>query len=196
MRDWGIRGARYETLVNEMLAKLQGGTAVEIAAGLTTMGPLLGFQALGDQKPAGPDAIWRSGDDLWYLFEAKTEEDTSKPISAQTVRQAETHQRWAERKLSWPTPRTSHTVLLVADNRELDEAARLVAGPISIVTLPQIRMLATKTAAAISDVRAKARALGDDALATMIAGDISVTRPRRPRTPRLSWSAILSPDAL
>jgi hypothetical protein len=169
LRDWGIRGARYDRLVNEMLANLQETGSTAVTAALTTLGALLGFQALGDQRPAGPDAIWRSGDDLWYLFEAKTDEETTKPISAQTVRQADTHKRWAERKLSWPTPRTSHTILLVADAREMDEAARLVAGEISIITLSQVRALAAKAAEAITDVRAKARALGDDALATMIA---------------------------
>jgi hypothetical protein len=169
LRDWGIRGARFDKLVNEMTANLQGTSAVEITGGLTSLGPLLGFQALGDQKPAGPDAIWRSGDDLWYLFEAKTDEDAAKPISAQAVRQANTHQVWAERKLSWPTPKVSRTIVVVADEREMDDAARLVVGDLSIVTLSEIRTLAAKAAEAITDVRAKARSLGDDALETLIA---------------------------
>jgi hypothetical protein len=59
--------------------------------GLFGLGQLLGFEAYRTAAPGGPDGIWLEGSRLWLVFEAKTEERSDTPISAEAVRQAETH---------------------------------------------------------------------------------------------------------
>lgn len=138
MAEVGLRGRRFEREAQTVLAGLTGREAVAFEMALARLGEYLGFES---ERPGGqgaPDGVWRDVDDLWVVFEAKTEGDPDLPISATDVRQANGHIEWVRTQRRWPEP--AHSVsALITDRSQAVEAAASVAG--RLMAVPQATIL-------------------------------------------------------
>jgi hypothetical protein len=155
----GVRGVRFERWLAAMRQKVASTDAANFEKGLRMLGQLLGFDTLQPSGEAAPDGAWRA-DDLWLVWEAKTAEKPNAPLSASTVRQAETHARWLERESDWSKPKRTLT-LIVSPRTNIDPAAATVAGEQRLVTSRLMRELADEAIGAYRDVRALAGGLDD-----------------------------------
>jgi hypothetical protein len=168
LRGLGVRGGRFEEHLRDTAAKLAVDSAGEFEDGLLRLGELLGFEAERPNGQADPDGAWRDGIVHWILFEAKTEERPDTPLSPSTVRQASTHERWVQSELEWETPEQVVTTI-VTHKTQIDSGAPPIAGDVRMVAPSVIRAAAARTFEAFREVRAAARGLSDDELASRIA---------------------------
>jgi hypothetical protein len=174
LRRLGIRGQGFERKVAEMERRLEQDGATEFELGLTELGELLGFHAERPVGTAPPDSAWRDGQQLWLLFEAKTEERPENPVSVSEARQAASHYDWVKAQLGWEEPARSLTAL-VSYKVTVDPAAAAVARETVLVKPTVIRRLGSRAIAMHREIRFRARAMSDVQLAATI-GDEFVVR--------------------
>lgn len=159
----GIRGLAFEKKFAEIEAQLKHDDATQFEIGLAVLGELLGFEAVRPDSDADPDSVWREGEKLWLLFEAKTEELATNRVSPREVRQALTHYEWVRNSLGWQEP--SHSVTAIISYKQtIDPAARTIAGELRLVPPRMVRGIAGRTFAVYRGIRAKARGLSHEQL--------------------------------
>jgi hypothetical protein len=168
LRELGIRGSRFETHLQKLDEKLGSDVAPAFEQGLELLGALLGFEALRPSGQAAPDSAWRDDSRLWLVFEAKTEERADVPLSADTVRQANTHQDWLANVEGWSSPDEAVTVI-IAHRTTAHEAAIPIAGELCLCSPEALRSIAQRTSDALRRVRAAARGMSDTQLAATVA---------------------------
>lgn len=168
LRRLGIRGRGFEDKVALILSQLAQSSATAYELGLLELGSLLGFEAARPNAEADPDVAWRDGAKLWLVFEAKTDESANRPLSADDVRQAETHTRWIERELGWEEPERA-VLAIVCPKTTVHSAAATIAGAQQLVHPDAVLEIARRAVAAARAVHAVARPLDDDALAEAFA---------------------------
>ena len=160
LRKLGIRGGRFDAHLSATAANLAVDTASGFEQGLRELGELLGFEAVRPSGQADPDSAWRAGDECWILFEAKTEERSDTPLSADTVRQASTHERWVANELQWDPP--AQILTIVVTHKELvHSAAAPIAGDVRMISPEALRDVGELAFEALREVRAAARGLAD-----------------------------------
>jgi hypothetical protein len=164
----GIRGSRFEAHLRQLEEKLGSDDASAFEQGLELFGALLGFEALRPSGQAAPDGAWRDDSHLWLVFEAKTEERADTPLSAETVRQAGTHQDWLANVEHWEAADVAVTVI-VAHKTSVHDAAVPIAGELCLCPPEVLRSIARRTFDALRHVRAAARGLSDAQLADRLA---------------------------
>jgi hypothetical protein len=143
--------------------------------GLRQLGELLGFEALRPDGQADPDGVWRDGLEQRILFEAKTEEKPENPLSAESVRQANTHHRWVENTYPWPSPAASLTIIVSAKEM-IHGAAAPIAGEVCVASPDVLRAIAARTAEALGVARAAARCLIDIGLSERITSEFAARK--------------------
>jgi hypothetical protein len=84
------------------------------------------------------------------------------------VRQASTHERWAQSQLEWE-PSEHVLTTIVTPKTQIDPAALPIAGEVRMAAPEGIRAVAGRTFEAVREVTAVARGLSDDELASSIA---------------------------
>lgn len=150
-----LRGRRFEQRMAEFLERINNDAATQFELGLQMLGELLGFESMRPNEQADPDGIWRDDDRQWLLFEAKTEVQPERPVSATEVRQVTTHRQWAVNRYGWPEPAHA-TTALITHQTQIDDQARAVAGDIYIVEPEVLRRVAERTVAVHREIRARA----------------------------------------
>lgn len=131
----------------------------------------------GQPGTAPPDGAWRDGDQLWLLFEAKTEEKAANPVSVDDARQAASHHDWVESQLEWETPAESLTSL-VTYKTTVHPAAAGVARDVALVDPTTIRGIAGRAITLHQEIRPRARGLLDEQLAAAVAREFQRQRLR------------------
>jgi Helicase C-terminal domain/Type III restriction enzyme, res subunit len=165
MRKLGIRGNKFSIRLAETEQLLASNKSTDFERGLLQLGEFLGFEAQRPPGDANPDGVWRDHEQVWIIFEAKTEQSPSIPLSADRIRQATTHKQWITNDIDWPNPTESLTVI-VSPGATVDPAAAKVAPSEMALVSPQtIQNIASRCFAALSEVRAKARGFTDEQLA-------------------------------
>jgi hypothetical protein len=167
LRKLGIRGGRFEAHLDATAAGLAVDAAPSFEQGLQQLGELLGFESIRPDGQADPDSAWRESDECWILFEAKTEERPDTSLSAETVRQASTHERWVENQLQWERPSQILTIV-VTHKENVHPAAAPIAGDVRMTSPEAVREVAELTFEALREVRAAARGLSDSEITSHI----------------------------
>jgi hypothetical protein len=147
----------------EFEARIGDDAATPFELGLQILGELLGFESVRPNERADPDGVWRDEDRQWILFEAKTEVQADKPISAEEIRQATTHRQWVLNQLGWDGPEQTATVI-VTRQQAADEDARAVAGEVFVVSPVEVRHIAERVVAVYRELRARALGLSEEQL--------------------------------
>ncbi len=168
LRGYSLRGRKFEQEMRELEHRVGGDEATPFELGLETLGKLLGFESVRRTDTAAPDTAWRDVDEIWFVFEAKTEEKPENAISATQVRQASTHPTWVRENLGWEEPGETINVL-VTYRDEVEPAAAKLAEQLRAVDPDVIRKLAAKAIELHREIRGRARGLGDEALAAQFA---------------------------
>jgi hypothetical protein len=163
-----LRGRRFERRIAEFLERINDDASTPFELGLQTLGELLGFESVRPNERADPDGIWRDEERQWLLFEAKTEVQAGRAVSAEDVRQATTHKQWAMNRYEWPEPATA-TTLLVTSQTDVDDDARVVAGDVYLVAPNVLRQIAERVAAVHREIRARAPGLSEEQLGAAFA---------------------------
>lgn len=164
LRKLGIRGVKFEQEMAEFQARLAADDAKPFEIALETLGRLLGFESVRRTETAAPDTSWRLENDIWFVFEAKTEESPENPISVGEVRQALTHPTWTAANLGWEEPPTVVNAIITY-KRTVDAAAARLSKDVYAIDPEIIRGIGERVVAVLRDIRGRARGLGEDALA-------------------------------
>jgi hypothetical protein len=172
MRSLGIRGGRFEEHLHRTADLLASDTASEFEEGLKLLGCLLGFEAVRPNGQADPDGAWRDSTTAWLIFEAKTEERADTPLSAETIRQAATHQDWIKNVQGWE-PADDAITIIVSPKTNVDDAAVPIAGELRLCAPEIVRGVGERTFDALRQARAAARGLSDEQLAASVAAAFS-----------------------
>jgi hypothetical protein len=168
LRGYSLRGTKFESEMLVLDRELASDDATPFELGLETLGKLLGFESVRRTDTAAPDCAWRDGNEIWFVFEAKTEEKPTNAISAKQVRQALTHPTWVRENLAWDEPgRTINA--LVTYKHDVDPAAAKLAQELLAVDPSVIRKLAAKAIEVHREIRGRARGLSEEALAAQFA---------------------------
>lgn len=112
--------------VTEMKDSLSQREARRYEQGLVTLGKLLGAESHKPPAEARADAVWRWSDEMWAAWEAKSEAKDENDISANDIRQANTHLRAASADLDEEIPPGSH-IFLVSGKSTVDDTVRALA---------------------------------------------------------------------
>lgn len=167
VRNLGIRGSRFEEYLEHLRELVGVNEASKFEAGIKILGELLGFEAVRPDGQADPDGAWRDDAQLWVITEAKTEERADTPLSADAVRQANTHESWVENVLEWERPARAMTII-VSDKSNVDAAAIPLAGELRMCNCETIRQIAARASDALRHARAAARGMTDPELALAV----------------------------
>lgn len=128
--------------VTEMKENLSQREAKRYEQGLVTLGRLLGADSHKPDEKARADAVWRWTDEMWAAWEAKSEAKDENDISADDIRQANTHLRAASKDLDEEVPPGSH-IFLVSGKSTVHDAARALAGDeLSFTLLEDVQQIA------------------------------------------------------
>jgi len=148
--------------VTEVLENLSQRRAARYEQGLVTLGKLLGADSHKPDEEARADAVWRWRDELWVAWEAKSEAKDENDVSADDIRQANTHLRAAANDLDEEVPPGSH-ILLVSGKSAVHDAARALAtDELSFCSLEQVQEIAEKVAGVWLDLQGRLLAETDD----------------------------------
>lgn len=157
LRRAGIRGSKFEQKVATLFELIGDDESGKFERGTKMLGRVLGLAAARPGKPAAPDGIWRDDSRTWFLWEAKSEESETNPISAQEVRQAVLHLEWSKQEYK-STPERSKSFIITYKTTVTPDAAQLASG-LYVISPDELRELAEKAVAVQRSVRAQARRL-------------------------------------
>lgn len=159
----GHVGSRFERRMVELRRLLAERESKPFEQGLEMLGLYLGFQVFRPPTSAraAPDSVWNVGRALFFVFEAKSDENPHKAIPPSDVRQAVLHTKWVRDHYGLP-PGIEVDPVLVTPQVSLDDAARPLADGLRIVPIDQIAALADDLASALRIVRTDVGASGEN----------------------------------
>ena len=139
------RARQLTRVVTEMKDNLSQREAGRYEKGLVTLGQLLGANSHKPTEEARADAVWRWADEVWAAWEAKSEAKDENDISADDIRQANTHLRAASKDLDEEVPPGSH--LFVSGKSTVHEAARALADELAFTLIDDVQQIAERVEA-------------------------------------------------
>jgi hypothetical protein len=132
----------------QMLEDVTNGTrstsAGKFERAVVELGRLLGAVSVKPAGEARADALWRWGDQLWIVWEAKSAQQADHPVDAASIRQANTHLRAAAADLDTTIPPGSLTVLCTPRTQLNSSVLPLAEDHLAIVDLEQVQALADR----------------------------------------------------
>jgi hypothetical protein len=132
--------------ITDMVDALKQTGASEYERGLVELGRLLGAISNKPTGEARADALWRWGDHLWMAWEAKSEVKEQNAVSADAIRQANTHLRAATADLDEELPPGSVNVLVTPQSAVDPSARALAADDLFLVSTADVSAIADNVA--------------------------------------------------
>ncbi len=175
MRRVNTRRRRFDEVLALMRQNVGERDATRFHQGLETLGDVLGFEVWRDDgSTACPDVVWRDEARTWILFEAKTLQEPERPLGANDVRQANSHDNWMEAEKDW-TPRPNELLtVIVSDRTKLAEAADVVADEdVALIPPATLEAIADRAMLAMAHLRGLPSTLTDDDLAVEVSTQLS-----------------------
>lgn len=133
--------------ITDMKENLSQREATRYEQGLVSLGKLLGADAHKPEQEARADAVWRWSDELWVAWEAKSEAKDENDISADDIRQANTHLRAASADLDEEIPPGSCIFLVSGKSTIHDPARALAADELSFASVEDVQQIAEQVEA-------------------------------------------------
>lgn len=128
--------------ITEMKENLSQREARAYERGLVSLGKALGAESHKPEAEARADALWRWSDEMWVAWEAKSEAHDENDISANDIRQANTHLRAAAIDLDEEVPTGSHIFLVSGKSTVNESASALAADELSFVLIDDVQQIA------------------------------------------------------
>jgi hypothetical protein len=158
------RGRRLQRDLKSLMRLIDSDEYKEFELGLEMLGTLLGFESVRPNEQADPDCAWREGSHVWLLWEAKTMEAGDREIPVRDVRQANSHRTWVSRKLGWPEPQRSSTILVCSRSAIHPDVPAVAEADLVLVSPATVRDIAVRATEALTAAAQEAPALSADQL--------------------------------
>ncbi len=138
--------------------------------GLTELGELLGYKASKPQEQAAPDSVWSLDNQVFLLFESKSDETPTDPISVSTCRQAQGHEKWLRKQPMIPG-NAEVASIVVSPRSVLAKEAVPHAEGLFYMPISEVRALAQTALTSLRSIRSKAADLDvEDRLPVILDG--------------------------
>lgn len=149
---WGWRGPSFDAKIDEMKIWLGSEKPGDFHRGLARLGEFLG--AVTDQlaESGRPDCVWYFGESLYACFEAKTQKNAQ--ISKKDLLQTKGHLEWVKHHRPGLQGVPSAAIIIAAMADVANDAKPFRDG-VHHLTTDDVKGLAERVAAALSQIRAK-----------------------------------------
>ncbi len=176
-----VRGPKLERDLVGLETDLNDADAVRFELGLQLLGEILGFDA---KRPANektsPDGAWRDGESAWLLFEAKTEEKADSTLSAEEIRQANSHTNWIQCHFAWANPEQAITVIISEKTELHSDAVGIANDSLYLVSPLTIREVGAQAIAAQRELASEVIGLSDRESAERLAARFAASELATP----------------
>lgn len=140
------KGSALQRVREELLGALSAGRANEFAAGLETLGRLLGAsESYRPEGDAAPDCVWIFGSEAWIAWEAKNEKRPEAGVEVKDVRQSNTHLQFVAEQREESIPLGSKTIIVPPKSVVSDQARKLAASELRVLAVEEVVQLARET---------------------------------------------------
>ena len=169
LTEWGLVGMKFGQKLKETEANIGSDEADKFEYGLEVLGRMLGWETKRwkRKEQGSPDGMWIAPNNTAFVFEAKTDEDSGKPVSMDDVRQATTHEEWLRSRKEVLNDTTVLTAF-ISDQSTIKKGASHIAKDINLVCPRDIRSLFHKASRILVSIRSLANDVPDEALADFI----------------------------
>jgi hypothetical protein len=148
-------GKRFAKTIEGFQCAIQTDEADGFELGLSDLGRLLGYKAYRLTGQAEPDSVWSLDNQVFFLFEAKSDETPTDPISVTTCRQAQGHAKWL--KSQGMVPGNADIVTIVISPRTvLAKEALPHTDGLFFISVSELRALADTAVSNLRSARSKA----------------------------------------
>lgn len=172
-----VRGPRLERDLVGLENDLAESDATRFELGLELLGEILGFDS---ERPAkqktAPDGAWRDGGSAWLVFEAKTEEQPDGTLSAEEIRQANSHVNWIQSHFAWSDPERAVTVIVTEKPKLHEDAVGIANETLYLVRPITIREIGAQAIAAQRELASEIIGLTDQEASEHLAARFASSR--------------------
>jgi hypothetical protein len=170
LSDMQYVGKRFPKRIESFQSLNASDDPDEFDRGLTELGNLLGYKASKPSEQAEPDSVWSLDNQIFFVFECKSDETPNDPISVSTCRQAQGHEKWMRNQPM--IPGNAEIIKIVVSPRTvLAKEAVPHAEGLFYVPIGEIRKLAETTVTNLRSTRSKAADLDlEDRLPVILDG--------------------------
>jgi hypothetical protein len=155
LSDMQYVGKKFAKRIENFQSLIDSDEADGFEGGITELGVMLGYKAWKPQAQAEPDSVWCLESQVFFLFEAKSDESATDPISVRTCREAAGHAKWLKQQPMIPGNAEIIT-LVISPRTVLAKEAIPHAEGLYFMTVGELRTLATSVVSALRSVRSKA----------------------------------------
>ena len=148
-------GKRFAQRIESFQSLIEADDPDEFDRGLTELGSLLGYKASKPSEQAEPDSVWSLDNQVFFVFECKSDETPNDPISVSTCRQAQGHVKWMRSQPMIPG-NAEIIVIVVSPRSVLAKEAIPQADGLCYVSIGDIRKLAEAAVTNLRSTRSKA----------------------------------------
>lgn len=148
--DWNLKrrgSAKLERDLVELEGWIKGTEATPFELGIERLGTLLGFESKRPAAPSAPDGVWRDGSKSLMIWEAKTEELDSGPLSTTEIRQANSHANWIESNFGWPQSGQTVTLIVTEKTRIHSDAVGIAQDDLFLLSPSVVREITSEVVA-------------------------------------------------
>jgi hypothetical protein len=170
LSDMQYVGKRFAKRIESFQSLIASDDPGEFDRGLTELGNLLGYKAAKPSEQAEPDSVWSLDNQVFVVFESKSDETPNDPISVSTCRQAQGHERWMRNQPMLPG--NSEVLTIVVSPRSvLAKEALPHADGLFYVPISEMRTLAEAVVTNLRSMRSRAADLDlEDRLPVILDG--------------------------
>ncbi|HBV86898.1 MAG TPA: helicase II [Desulfosporosinus sp.] len=147
----GLQGIKFEKAMTQLIEYINCDEANSFEKGLKLLGEYLGFDSTNPNGDGTPDGIWQLSD-IFFGFEAKTDENKDTPISIQNCRQAFGHRQWIKEKKGLSDEQRI-SIILISPKTKLHKEALPHSRELYYKKTEEIRKLALKTTQVLRKIR-------------------------------------------
>ncbi len=170
LSDMQYVGKRFAKRLESFQPLIDSNAPDEFDRGLTELGELLGYKTSKPSEQAAPDSVWSLDNQVFLLFESKSDETPDDPISVSTCRQAQGHEKWLRKQPMIPG-NAEVTTIVVSPRSVLAKEAVPHAEGLYYMPIGEVRTLVETGLTGLRSIRSKAADLDvEDRLPIILDG--------------------------
>ena len=168
LQDVGVAGAAFESDVKDMLDKLDCSDAASFERGMERLGYWIGVEPARPKGKGVPDGVWTFPDQTVLVFEAKSNEQPTGPISLSTAREAQGHINWVVSHFQMQDS-DGVSCVVISDRKTVSSDALPNVKGLSVVSLSYIRQFGRRVVSTVRALRAESAETSSDSFRRAIA---------------------------
>jgi hypothetical protein len=173
--DWGEAGPNFQQQLDQIASGLESDDPDKFDPALTSLGTMLGYNAWKPPGRGAPDSVWKLGESVVYLFEAKSNETPDDPVAPRDCLQANGHVNWAGAQVELAHV-PSRIPILVTHRQTIDPLAVPQAEGLYYVSIEEVRELFATARTMLEGARARLSRGHDAESRTLVANALDVAK--------------------